>query len=62
MKVIELLKHPAINKSWVAEQLWGEASPKNRTKISLRLSLNRPWPPEDVAKLQEIFKKLKSEL
>lgn len=56
MKELEFAAHPAINKAWLAKEIWGDSSSKNRKKISLRLSGEHKWQPEEVEKLKEAMK------
>lgn len=62
MSVEKFASHPGLNKSWLAEQLWGSSEGKNRTKIALRLSGKRSWQPEELEKLKLIKEQFISEI
>lgn len=59
---LKFIQHPAINQSWIAEQLWGGREGKFRTRISKIISGIRSIQPDEVVKLQQIKEQLKNEL
>lgn len=55
-KIKEFISHPGINHSWLAEQLYGDKSSKNRKKISLKLAGLQQFNHTEIQKLKEIKK------
>ena len=62
MSIEKFASHPGLNKSWLAEQLWGSSEGKNRKKMSKRLSGEYQWQLEELEKLKEIKKQFISEI
>lgn len=61
-KIKAFLSHPAINHSWLAEQLYGDRSPKNRKKISLKVSGQQQFSEAELEKLSVVRKNLAVEI
>lgn len=57
--LIDKLKHPALNHSYIAEQLYGSRENKNRTKLSLKLSGKKGWQDWELKRLEEILAEIK---
>jgi hypothetical protein len=60
--ITAFILHPAINQSWLAEQLWGSREGKYRTRLSKSLSGVRNWKPEEIERIHQIREKLKEDL
>lgn len=52
------IEHPAMNQSWLAEQLWGSREGKFRTRWAKSMNGTRQWKPEEIEKLKEIRDRL----
>lgn len=56
------LTHPVINRSYIAEQLYGSRITKNRAKLSEKISGRKGWKDWELQRLEEIFEELKKEI
>lgn len=56
------IEHPAMNQSWLAEQLWGSREGKFRTRWTKSMNATRKWKPEEIEKLKGIREKLVKEI
>jgi hypothetical protein len=54
--------HPAINRSYIAEKLYGSRESKNRAKLSEKMAGRKGWKDWELQRLEEIFKELKKEI
>jgi hypothetical protein len=61
-RVLASLTHPVVNRSYIAERLYGSRITKNRTKLSEKISGRKGWKDWELERLEEIFSKLKKEL
>lgn len=55
-------QHPAINLSWLTEQLYGSRSKSNTGKLGHKLHGRRIWQEWELTKLEEIRQQLMKEL
>lgn len=59
---MNFLNHPAINKAYIAELLYGKKSTTNTSKLHQKIRGEKSFTSTEVEKLEEIKKQIKQEL